>query len=107
MSQPIEKGYGEVFVTEDLCSTLELKVCGDNHGPFEIAARAELEKRVASGGHKWDEAYLILNDQNLPSKLLLQPAQPLLGLCLAEFVDKSSGSLKPYLPPAGIPAAPS
>jgi len=98
MSQPVEECRSKTLISKDLSPALKLQVGGDDQRPSEVAAGAELKESLASRRSKGDKADLIKDNQLLALKLLLQPAQALLGLGLAEFIDESSSGVEPDLP---------
>jgi len=99
MSQPVKQCRNEMLITEYLCPSLKLQVGGDYHRAGEVAAGAELEEGLTPRWSEGDKADLIIQDNQLVTlKLLLQPAQALLGLGLAEFIDEPGGGIESYLP---------
>jgi hypothetical protein len=82
-------------MSKDLCRAFEFQVGGDYHGASEIAAGAELEQGLASRGTEGDKVNPVMNDKVVSRELLLKPAQVLLCLCLAEFVDQPGGGAEP------------
>jgi len=48
VGQPVEEGSCEALVPEDLCPPLKFQVSGDDHGPRQVAAGAELKEGLAS-----------------------------------------------------------
>ena len=98
MSQPVKECRSETLITEYLCPSLKLQVGGGYHRAGEVAAGAELEESLTPCWSEGDKADLIQDNQLVTLKLLLQPAQALLVLGLAEFIDESSSGVEPDLP---------
>ena len=98
MSQPVKECRSETLITEYLCPSLKLQVGGGYHRAGEVAAGAELEESLTPCWSEGDKADLIQDNQLVTLKLLLQPAQALLVMGLAEFIDESSSGVEPDLP---------
>ena len=91
MSQAVQEGGGEAFITKDLGPISKMEVGGDDESDFFIQGGAELEDELCAGGREGDEAEFIQDNDLILGGGLDELGKGMLVLGLDQFVDQASG----------------